>query len=271
MSHYYQLLEDGSVEPRHFVPMKSDPSRSRGTRITDVKKWLKEGKKVYPSVTTILQALDKPALSEWRINQHLQTVFELFSNDGIQSNDLDGFLSKVKAVTQERLDAAPKAGTDIHKVLEDYIEKGIIPESEVEQTICRNVEAKFNELGLVDVKCEVYFANSTHGYAGCSDIVAEDKDGNRFIIDYKSKQTSEAFQKGKGKLYAEHYRQLGAYGNAIHGAIFRGAIIYVDLESGEVDFTEASENDLHNGYMDFLDCLNIWTRNNLTSQEKRDD
>lgn len=266
MSHYYQLLEDGSVEPRHFVEMAKDKTRTRPTRISDVRKWLKAGKTVYPSVTTVMRLMNAEGLNQWKIDQHLQTVYEQIDMmPQVADIGFDAWMAKIKSITQERLDAAPKAGTDIHKVLEDYIEKGIIPESEVEQTICRNVEAKFNELGLVDVKCEVYFANSTHGYAGCSDIVAEDKDGNRFIIDYKSKQTSEAFQKGKGKLYAEHYRQLGAYGNAIHGAIFRGAIIYVDLESGEVDFTEASENDLHNGYMDFLDCLNIWTRNNLTN------
>lgn len=257
MSHYYQLLDDGTVEPRHFVPMAKDPSRSRGTRISDVRKWLKEGKTVYPSVTTILQMLDKPALNSWKIDQHLESVFYMDEWE----NDLEKFLAKVKAVTQERLDAAPKAGTDIHKVLEDYIEKGIEPQTEVEQKICENVLDKFDELGLINIECEKYFADSTFGYAGCCDIAAMDKDGSRFIIDYKSKQTSDAFN--KAKLYQEHFRQLGAYGKAIFKEKFKAAIIFIDLESGGISYHECSEAQLETGYQDFIDCLSIWNRNML--------
>jgi len=57
-------------EPRHFVEMKTRPGEVRPTRTTDAKKegWV-------PSVTTILDVLGKPALIDWKIDQHLKQAY----------------------------------------------------------------------------------------------------------------------------------------------------------------------------------------------------
>lgn len=51
--HFYTQTENG-VEPKHYVPMAKEPSRTRPSRTTDAKKAAKEGEVWYPSVTGIL-------------------------------------------------------------------------------------------------------------------------------------------------------------------------------------------------------------------------
>ena len=55
-----------------------------------------------------------------------------------ENTDYQGFLNAVKSATQERMDLAPKAGTDIHKVLEDFLNYRA-PEGIIEQKICLSV------------------------------------------------------------------------------------------------------------------------------------
>jgi hypothetical protein len=230
---------------------------TRPSRITDLKKWQKEGRKVAASVTTVLNVLDKPALVNWKVDQHLETVFDLFANNAIQSDDYEGFLRKVKSDTQDRMDLAPQAGTDIHKVLENFIANDIFPTDLIEQKICLNVKAAIGDLSKF--QCEKYFFDEALGYAGCADLVSD-----TFVIDFKSKQTADKFKAGK-MVYAEHSRQLAAYSMAFHGRIVNCANIFVCLENGDIDFHLHKHEELENGWLDFKDCLSIYKRNNLGS------
>ena len=123
--HFYTKTADGTIEPRHFVPMAKDPSRTRASRVTDAKKAAKNGEVWLPSVTTILNILDKPALINWKVDQHLDQAYRMAK----EGQSLEGYSWKqeVKARTSEEMDKAPKAGTAIHEVLEDYIGKGKRP------------------------------------------------------------------------------------------------------------------------------------------------
>ena len=254
MSHFYEKLPDGTVEPRHVVPMSSDPTRTRGTRITDVRKWRKSGRIIESSVTTVMGILNKEGLNSWKVDQHIQTCFEILMNEGVQSTDYEGFLRKVKADTQERLDIAPQKGTDIHAVLESYM-AGVIPIDETEKLICENVSKLLPE--GCKWSTEAYFLDSELGYAGCADLISQ---SGKWVIDYKSKQTKEQFD--KVKIYPEHSRQLAAYGRAFFGnEAFRAANIFVCLESGEASFHEHSQASIMGGWLDFLSCLDIYKRN----------
>lgn len=256
--HFYTQTKNG-IEPKHFVPMSKDPSKTRPSRVTDARKAAKEGEVWFPSVTGVLNILDKPALVNWKVDQHIQTMFEMFINEPIQSDDYEGFARVVKAKTQERLDAAPKAGTDIHSVLETFFKDYRAPESEVEQKICLNVAKILEEKCGISYQshpfeCEKYFINKTHGFAGCADLVSEN-----WVIDYKSKQEANKFKPQKMQ-YPEHVRQLAAYGNSMCEVDFRAANIFICLETGEVDFHEAKKEDLEKGWLTFLDCLDIYKR-----------
>ena len=125
--HFYAKTEKG-IEPKHFVPMAKDPSKTRPSRTTDAKKAAKNGEVWYPSVTSVLNILDKPALVNWKVDKHLEQAFdyacEIAESLDIGSDEMkQSFNRAIKAKTQEALDAAPKAGTDIHQILEDYLFK----------------------------------------------------------------------------------------------------------------------------------------------------
>jgi hypothetical protein len=256
--HFY-TYENGKVVPKHFVPMSKDPSQTRPSRVTDAAKARKEGQIWYPSVTGILNVIDKPPLVNWKVEQHIQTAYEIMSR-GFSS--YESFLQVVRSETELRLEAAPKAGTDIHAVLENFIKNGIAPVNEIEQTICMNVVKVLGEhcgfdYNEHDFECEKYFINETFGFAGCADLVSP-----TWVIDFKSKQEASKFKKGK-MAYAEHSRQLAAYGESLCEADtdWRAANIFISLETGEVDFHEHETEKLNNGWLDFQSCLDIYKRN----------
>lgn len=252
--HFYAKTKTGEVKPRHFVPMAKDPSRTRPSRVTDAKKAAKDGEVWYPSVTTVLNILDKPALLNWKVDQHLKQAFDL---PAIPT--LDEYLQVVKSRTREEMDKAPQAGTDIHNELEHGLFRPYY-ESDA-RNIITNVENVIT--GNIDMEregytCEKYFVDEVLGYAGCADLVLTGQDN--WVIDYKTKQTADKFKPGKMQ-YVDHIRQLAAYGNALFQDGFRAANIFICIETGEVDFCEVPQDKLQNGYYDFLDCLSIHRRN----------
>lgn len=261
--HFYEKTENG-VEPRHFVANASRPGQTRPSRVTDAKKAAKEGKIWYPSVTSILNILDKPALKNWHIEQHLKTVWDL-GEDLADVTDYDEFLKLVKIETERRLDEAPKAGSDIHKVIEQYLFTGSYPLLPIERSIVEGVEKAIKENcgDFEKIEKEKYFINSGDGYAGQIDLVVYTPT-EFWVIDFKSKQFANKFKPGK-MAYPDHIRQLAAYARPLlqdsKQRDVQTANIFICLETGEINFHPHSDLDLINGWPDFKDCLSIYHRN----------
>lgn len=251
MAHFYVQTENG-VEPRHFVPMASRPDELRPTRITDVRKMWKAGEVVVPSVTTILSILDKPALKNWLIDQHLQQAHTLVA-DYVQTGsvpDVGTFINQSKHRAEQEMSKAPDAGTDIHKVLEDYMLTG--KKRKGFEGICENVDLEISRhCGDLSWECEKYFMNEEFGFGGCVDLVGD------WVIDYKTKQTADKFKPGK-MAYPEHSRQLAAYRAGLETPKARAANIFICIETGEVDFHEHTEEQLAQGWEVFRRALEIW-------------
>ena len=265
--HFYSKV-NGKVEPKHFVENKSK-GWLRPSRVTDAKKALKNGEVWFPSVTSILNMLDKPALVNWKVDKHLEQVhFLINSNEDMRSDDFEGFKKMIIAKTSEALESAPKAGTAIHEVLENYVKKGLIPTDSMEALICENVRQAILEATGEDILegehpfiTESYFVNEEVGFAGCADLVSD-----TWCIDYKSKQEKAKFKPGK-MAFNDHTRQLGAYGDSLCDKDFRAANVFVCLEDGSVDFHEHNKEALDKGYDDFKDCLSIYKRNTYNQIE----
>lgn len=289
--HAYVKTSDG-VEARHYVENKSKPGELRPTTLRDVRKWLKNGEIVVPSVTTILNVLDKGALTQWLVSKHLEQAYGLakewqWATIAGDWFDEDGFIPEVKRRTKEELDKAPEAGTAVHKSLEDYMLGGEpAPEH---YDICRNVEAKLKEkCGDVQWLCEESFVDP-RGFGGCADLVADDAhevehphygphDGflngrcsecahltrrNCWVVDYKTKETADKFKPGK-MAYESHSIQLAAYRRGLGMPSARVANLFICIETGEVDFHEHSEEDLEKGGAIFENALSIYkVRNGL--------
>lgn len=244
--HFYSQL----AEPKFFVPMKTRPGELRPTRTSDAKKegWI-------PSVTTILNMLDKPALINWKIEQHLLQAYTLISN---QLSGYDEFSYKVKQLTELEMDKAPSAGTDVHDSLEKWF-LGEMPDNHID--ICEKVESLIKDktgYGKLYFTPEQKFS-SNMGFAGMVDL-----HGEEWVIDYKTKQTADKFKPGK-MAYPDHQRQLAAYREGLGLPKARCANLFICIENGELDFHEHKEEDLQRGWGTFQDCLSIWKRENYDS------
>lgn len=257
MGHYYHKLDDGVVAPRHFVEMSSKPGELRPTRITDVRKMWKAGEVVVPSVTTVLNVLAKPALTNWLIDQHLQQAWNL-AREGKLLESYPDFLGEVKYQTEMETDKAPTAGTDFHKAMELYI-KSELPESNEFYDLCHNVhiEVLCHNDGFTGEYLIEYNFISDDGYGGQIDLVTPAP----MLIDYKTKQTADKFKPGK-MVYDEHKMQLAAYRKGIGAPGARTANLFVCLENGEIDFHEHQEAELQKGWELFQSALSIWKLQN---------
>ena len=263
MGHYYEQRSDGKIIPRHLVEMKSRPGELRPTTITDVRKWWKEGRQVVPSVTTILGVLDKAALTNWKIDQHLQQAFAITSdrcaeiriNSSFPDFTVDEFITLTKQRTELEMDKAPSAGTDIHKVLEGFFSLSTLPDNPHEQQIIQNVCVALSECaGAYQWMSEKNFVSN--GYGGQVDL-----SGNGWLIDFKSKQSADKFKPGK-MAYDDHRMQLAAYRMGLNMPTARCSNVFICLENGEVDFHEHTEDELSKGWELFKHCLAIWQLQN---------
>lgn len=258
--HFYTA--DG--EPRHFVEMTSRPGELRPTRTADAKKnnWV-------PSVTTILNVLNKPALINWKVDQHLRQAWEL-RNENLT---IDEFFLEVKRLTELEMDKAPSAGTDLHDKLERFL-LNALPQDDDDYWLCLRVLDKIKEHTCRDDwQPERRFAHP-FGFAGMVDLSTEpsSKGGENvgWVIDYKTKQFASKFKPGK-MAYPDHHRQLAAYREGLGMPLARCANVFICLENGEIDFHEHSEADLQKGWATFHDALSIWRRENFDSRFNQED
>lgn len=248
--HYYEKLTDGIVIPQHYVKMTSRPDELRPTRITDIRKMWKENREVCPSVTTVLNVLDKRALTNWKIDQHIETCFQ---HEPIGGFDKDSYINEIKRITELRLDQAPKAGTDFHKLMQDYLEDRFEGTKDEADLCGRVIEVVDKECGT-NSKSILHIEENfvSHGYGGQIDLRINDE----WVIDYKTKQLASKFKPGK-MAYPDHSRQLAAYSNAV-APNAKCVNIFVCLENGDIDFHIHTEDQLKNGLAVFKNALNIW-------------
>lgn len=253
--HFYTRTADGTVEPRHFIAQVKDPSKTRPSRITDATKASKTGELWLPSVTGIIDMLEKPALRTWFAYENIQTLVELVA-DGFDVTlmELNDLQKLVGAKTQERLDMTPAKGSDIHNALELAF-KGL-PYDKQYQKAVDGVADLFAKHGVKhSPECfEKYIYTLAGGYAGCSDVFTD-----MWVIDFKSK--SNKGWKPSKMAYPEHAMQLASYDRAepMSDLYFRRcANIFIDQETQEVDWHEWEHEQLEQAYIDFLSCRDLY-------------
>jgi len=262
VTHFYHKLDDGVIKPRHYTPYAKPRYDSGGfelkrpSTISDLRKWLKNGENCAPSVTTVLDVLAKPALVNWQIDRYLMAAYEMDIADDFE---YDQWAIKVKIETQSRMDKAPQAGTDFHKLMENYLGslrfKGV---TDKQWEMCQDVSNLIlDKTGISNEhwQPEVNIFSEL-GYAGQTDLLINED----WILDYKTKENKEKFKPGK-MAYDNHAQQLAAYRAAIAPKA-RCANIFVCLETGEIDWHEWDEEDLIKGFKVFNHCLKIYQINN---------
>lgn len=199
------------------------------------------------SVTTIIGALDKPALLYWAAEQTAEAAIDNLATWRAMLEDR-GRDEAVKWLRDARF-RRPKAklasaplGTVTHKVCEQYALTGQRPDREFVAELVRleggpqvDVAGEVNVVGRMLNQfddwlgrfqpsyqaTEVCVYNPTYGYAGQTDALLT-IDGVRFIVDYK---TTREPRDSRGNLKTPYPEQVGlqlaAYRNAEHAAVWR--------------------------------------------------
>lgn len=246
-------------------------------RIFDVNKhdWIE-----VPSVSTILEVLEKGGLSWWGMKVGIEGVRELarmnvlvpadFELDQLDGSDPDAWTTDaiVRSMTEHKLtvnytkDKAATRGTNVHTALETWAETGVIPDPqffpENERGYVEGLGAFLRDATPLPHHTELMVA-STAGFAGRFDMVASIS-GNIVTKTYPKKAPIRKQLSGRWLLdlktskgvYPSYKLQLGAY---------RGGLVecgYEDVDhAGVVRVTPEGKYELVESHATLEDFLQI--------------
>lgn len=234
-------------DPLYEVPY-ADPKK--GMR----KATLRDARKVggVPSVTEVLNILDKSGLNRWKETQILNSALTLPRG----KNDTDDvYMAKIRQDAKELSTLARDEGTRIHDALESAFKDRVIDRRY--HRIAHKVKDAVNE--YFDVSggwtAEETFAHPA-GYGGKSDLIHR-----RIVVvaDFKTKEEFKTDTNGKitKMAYDEHCMQLIAYAKGFSMVDARLVNIFVDY-NGETVFHEWKSKDIERAYHMFMACLKLW-------------
>ena len=182
---------------------------------TKSNKYILDGQSYY-RVTSILNAINKPALMPWKAQITLDKAERVLSalegtSITIDKPWIDSVLEAARAEPDFVLGTATTFGSDAHYALEQYIANGAVPHDlDMFRVIgAFQAWAKVNQIELLPHMCEVTVAHSD-GYAGTIDAVAVKgiATNELVVVDWKT----------SNGLYAEHMLQVAAYAKALQNA-----------------------------------------------------
>ena len=193
------------TEPKPFASAVSIP----GLYMTEDHRYWVNGEGPYPSVTTILDVLHKPALIEWLQNQtaipamlHLPELIGKSVEEGVEA---------IRAYPRSIRDNAAKLGTSVH-LLADMVPRAsesdakafeVSPEAFPYLEAFRGFLAFLEAQGGRIISSEHAVWNKTEGYAGTYDLIVSLWD-ELWLLDVKT---------GRG-YYPDYGLQLTAYKHA---------------------------------------------------------
>jgi hypothetical protein len=154
-----------------------------------------------PSVTTVLKIIDKPALTNWLVDQGIMAALTLPRVDGEPE---DAYIARVRDDSKQQAIKAAQEGTRIHDAIEHYWKTGGYVDGYELHT--QAAVARIRELfpNVNDWVAEVSFAHPL-GFGGKVDLHSP---STGIVVDYKGKDGD--FTDGKRLAYDQHW-QLAAY------------------------------------------------------------
>lgn len=158
----------------------------------------------YPSVTTVLQAVAKPALVPWAARRVAEAaVADAHVILKLRQIDPEAAIERLaKSVWRDKTRAA-NTGTLLHRAAEAITGHGRFQVSPESAPLVRQFQAFLEAHQPYFLHREVTVYSREHGYAGTLDAIAE-IDGRTVLLDFKTSK----------HVYAEHALQLAAYRHA---------------------------------------------------------
>lgn len=232
--------------------VKAKAGHDRPTTLADARKL-----GLVPSVTTVIGCANKPALTNWMVDQAILAALTFPRKpDEPLSDDL---VARIKQDSKEQSRKAAERGTAIHAAIQGAYEKehpdpAFIPH--IEGAVSA-IEKHFGQ--EFDPECciaEQSFAHPT-GFGGKVDLIGT---APFFVVDFKTKEFSDPESL---RTWDEHAMQLAAYrvGHEMPNA--RCAIVYVSSSvPGLAKLIELPESDLVRGWRCFYSLLQFWKAKN---------
>lgn len=157
-----------------------------------------------PSVTTATGVLDKPALPKWAARE---TALWCANNaDMLQRLGYNEWVDSAKKSPWAQRDRKAEFGTEVHAAAERLLETGEADVAEDIEDHVKQCAAFLDAWNVEAVHTERPVYNDALRYAGRVDLIADLRDGNRWLLDFKT---------GSG-IYKEHVLQQAGYRFASH-------------------------------------------------------
>ena len=238
--HYYR--RDGS-------PCYEVATKAGGVRPVNLR-W-DRGLNLVPSVTTVTKIIDKPALTNWMVEQGILAALTLPRVDGETEAE---WMARIKEDSKAQAKAAAEEGSRIHDACERHY-RGLEVPAKYRPHV-DGVAAAIAEAfpGVDDWIAEASFAHES-GYGGKVDLHSP---STGIVVDYKGKDGD--FSDGKRLAYDQHW-QLGAYqvGLGLPNAPCAN-VFFSRTHPGVAKLHKWKAVEIAEGSAIFADTLRLWKR-----------
>lgn len=236
-NHWY--LPDGTP----FYTIVGKNGKERDVTLRDARKY-----NAVPSVTTVLDVLNKSALVDWRIRQGILAALTLPRLDG--END-EEFIDRVVSDSRQQAIQAAEEGNRIHAAIEAFFNKEYPHKYEDHVlAVARLLDETFPD--VTDWIAEKSFA-SPLGYGGKVDLHSP---STGIRIDYKSKDMAPGEKK---KLVYDQNIQLAAYDRGLSTKNAPCANIFVSrTHPGYAEIHVWEPKKIDEGWKVFASALACW-------------
>ena len=209
---------------------------------------------LFPSVTTVLYVINKPALVPWARNMALESVeTALMKRTGAQEAITPEWVSKVIAEARRRPEQirseAADFGTQAHVAI-DQIVQGLEPQIPPEMELVVNNFAEWRREAHLDIKLtETMVFSAKYRYAGAMDAIAY-RDGSLVALDWKT----------SNGIYPEYALQVAAYAKALEEMTGNPVTEAWTVRFGKSapEFEARQVMDLEKSFIAFRAALYLW-------------
>jgi len=196
------------------------------------------GELMLPSVTTLLRAINKPALVGWAAAATARWVVENMDTMAtLAEGDPQAAVDIAKGAPWRHRDKAAARGSEAHRLI-----AAEVPAHEVEdQQVAAIVQSWWQwveDSNYVVIGQEIPVASLAHGWAGTLDVLVRDQADEVGVIDIKTGRS--VVNARTGALYPENPLQVAAYAACDigheYGTPTFGAVLHL-TETGATEYT----------------------------------
>jgi hypothetical protein len=217
----------------------------RNTTAADARRML-----LYPSVTSILSILDKPQLTNWKIEQAIMASLTLPKEEG---ETLETYARRVVKDSKESTTKAAEHGTRMHEQAENILMGRAVCKDEYLQPYIETFKKWADENVEKTYWCEKALVGA--GYAGRCDAYVKLKWIGDAIIDLKNRKVNPKHE----PFYDTDCAQIFAYLSASENPKAAGVSIVLASNDSSKIMTRVWENDeLYQAGIAFCAMQKVW-------------